>query len=119
MLSASVVIGALEYNLNVSGLWAVVNNAGIVARCGPIDWLTKKDFEEVIAVNLLGVISVTQAFLPLLRKGNGRLINMSSGSARFACVSGPYVASKFGVEGYSDTLRLVYYHYGNTPIQIY
>ena len=87
-----------------------MNNAGIVKPCGPVDWLTKKDFDEVIAVNLLGVISVTTAFLPLLRKGNGRLINMSSASARFACITAPYVASKFGVEGFSDTLKLVYYH---------
>ena len=90
----------------IVGLWAVVNNAGIVGTIFPVEWLTRDDYDRTLAVNLYGVVFVTQAFLPLIRREKGRIINMSSITARFSCVSAPYVISKFGVEAFSDTLRL-------------
>ncbi|KFM81943.1 Retinol dehydrogenase 3, partial [Stegodyphus mimosarum] len=58
-------------------LWAVVNNAGI-AQGGEIDWTPLSEFQKVIEVNTVGVIRVTKAFLPLLRKSNGRVVNITS-----------------------------------------
>ena len=89
----------------IAGLWAVVNNAGIVVGMFPVEWLTRDDYDRILAVNLYGVVFVTQAFLPLIRREKGRIVNMSSITARFPCVSAPYVISKFGVEAFSDTLR--------------
>lgn len=50
------------------GIWALVNNAGIAGSVGPVDWLTRRDYEAVMSVNLYGIIDMTNACLPLLRK---------------------------------------------------
>jgi NAD(P)-dependent dehydrogenase (short-subunit alcohol dehydrogenase family) len=92
-------------------LAGLVNNAGI-AVAGPLAHLPLERFRLQIEVNLLGVHAVTQAFLPLLGtdpKGvgqPGRIVNISSVSGRLAApFVGAYAASKFGLEGYSDSLR--------------
>uniref|UniRef100_A0A8C5L9U9 Hydroxysteroid (17-beta) dehydrogenase 2 n=1 Tax=Jaculus jaculus TaxID=51337 RepID=A0A8C5L9U9_JACJA len=60
------------------GLWAVVNNAGIFHL--PIDGelIPMTDYKKCMAVNYFGAVEVTKAFLPLLRKSKGRLVNVSS-----------------------------------------
>ena len=73
----------------------------------PVEWLTRKDFDNVLAVNLYGVILVTKAFLPLVRRTPGRIVNMASIMGRFPVSPAPYTIAKFGVEGFSDTLRFV------------
>ena len=51
----------------VSGLWAVVNNAGISGnKIGPSEWLSRDDFLDVMNTNFFGMINVTKAFLPLV-----------------------------------------------------
>lgn len=59
------------------GLWAVVNNAGIMSL-GPIEWYTMDDFRKMADVNLWGLIEVTKTFLPLVKKAEGRIVNFSS-----------------------------------------
>ena len=55
----------------------------------------------------MGQIAVTQAFLPLLRKARGRIVNMSSLNGRIAPpYMAPYAASKHALEALSDALRL-------------
>src|ERR1700737_2976064 len=92
-------------------LAGLVNNAGI-AVAGPLAYLPLERFRLQLEVNLLGVHTITQAFLPLLgterdRAGRpGRIVNISSVSGRLAVpFLGAYAASKFGLEGYSDALR--------------
>jgi len=52
-------------------------------------------------------VAVTQAFLPMLRAGRGRIVNMGSVAGRSALpFSGPYCASKFALEGLTDSLRM-------------
>ncbi|NP_001161121.1 17-beta-hydroxysteroid dehydrogenase type 2 [Sus scrofa] len=60
------------------GLWAVVNNAGILGF--PIDGelIPMTQYKRCMAVNFFGAVEVTKAFLPLLRKSKGRLVNISS-----------------------------------------
>ena len=67
--------------------------------------MTRKDFLTPLQVNLLGVTQVTRHFLPLVRKGQGRIVNTTSVVGRFALSPTPYVASKFAVVGYTDMLR--------------
>jgi NAD(P)-dependent dehydrogenase (short-subunit alcohol dehydrogenase family) len=90
---------------------ALINNAGI-EMAGPLAYLPLQRFRIQLEVNLIGVLSVTQAFLPLLgtepdRLGRpGRIINISSMVGRLAVpFIGAYCASKFGLEGLSDSLR--------------
>ena len=94
----------------------MVNNAGVVHSVFPVEWLNREDYDKTLAVNLYGVIFVTKAFLPLIIREKGRLVNMSSITARFPCVSAPYVISKFGVEAFSDTIRLENSGHGHSHI---
>ena len=59
------------------GLWAVVNNAGI-GPVGLIEWQTVEEMKHVLDVNLWGMVSVTKAFLPQLKKMKGRIVNVAS-----------------------------------------
>lgn len=97
--------------LNGETLGALVNNAGIT-MAGPLTHLPVERFRQQLEVNLIGPMAVTQAFLPLLgmdcqRKGQlGRIVNISSVAGRMAPpFIGAYSASKYGLEGYSDSLR--------------
>ncbi|GBL86577.1 Estradiol 17-beta-dehydrogenase 2 [Araneus ventricosus] len=64
-------------NLEDSELWAIVNNAGILKGV-TIELTSLRDFKDSLEVNTLGVVRVTQAFLPLLRKSKGRVVNLTS-----------------------------------------
>jgi NAD(P)-dependent dehydrogenase (short-subunit alcohol dehydrogenase family) len=87
------------------GLAGLVNNAG-VAVPAPIEHQPIDDFRRQIEVNLIGQVAVTQAFLPQLRAARGRIVNVSSIGGKVAVpLLGAYAASKFGLEGFSDTLR--------------
>jgi len=86
-------------------LAGLVNNAG-VAVPAPIEHQPIEDFRRQIEINLIGQVAVTQAFLPQLRAGRGRIVNMSSIGGKVAVpLLGAYAASKFGLEGFSDSLR--------------
>jgi NAD(P)-dependent dehydrogenase (short-subunit alcohol dehydrogenase family) len=88
------------------GLMGLINNAGL-AIGGPLEFLPLADLRQQLEVNVIGQIAVTQCFLPLLRQGRGRVINMSSISGRVATpFLGPYAASKFALEALTDSLRL-------------
>lgn len=88
------------------GLAGLVNNAGIV-KPGPLEFQPLEDFREQLEVNLVGQVAVTQAFLPLIRRGGGRIVNVGSIGGHMALpLHGAYSASKFGMEGLSDALRL-------------
>src|SRR5512147_474388 len=57
------------------GLSGLVNNAGIVVS-GPLEFLPSSEIGRQFDVNVVGQITVIQAFLPLLRKARGRIVNM-------------------------------------------
>lgn len=88
------------------GLWGLVNNAGLW-YAGEAEMTSIKIFEKVMNINFLGTVRVTKAFLPLIRQGRGRIINMSSLSGKVItpCFAA-YSASKHAIEGYSDALRI-------------
>jgi NAD(P)-dependent dehydrogenase (short-subunit alcohol dehydrogenase family) len=98
-------------HLGTNVLSGLVNNAGVEVA-GPLSHLSADQFRYQLDVNLVGPHIVTQAFLPLLgadplRKGNpGRIVNISSASGKIASpFLGFYSASKFGLEGLSESLR--------------
>ena len=95
-----------------AGLFGVVNNAGIVVA-GPLEFLPLAEIARQFQVNVLGVIAVTQAFLPLVRAARGRMVIMGSTSG-FWCEPfvAPYAASKFALEGIADSLRVELYPWG-------
>lgn len=86
----------------------VINNAGMSLPPNPIIYSEIEDYEKVLQVNLWGVIYGSMAFLPSLREGTGGcLVNISSifGLMGFPG-SAPYNVSKFGVRGFTETLRV-------------
>jgi NAD(P)-dependent dehydrogenase (short-subunit alcohol dehydrogenase family) len=88
------------------GLAGLVNNAGIVVSA-PLEFLPTAELRRQLEVNVIGQIAVTQAFLPLLRKGRGRVVNIGSIGGRSATpLLGAYNASKFAMEGLTDSLRM-------------
>lgn len=60
-----------ELKKNGEQLWAVVNNAGIIAY-GPFDWETIETYKKIFEVNTFGMVRVTRTFLPLIRQSKGQ-----------------------------------------------
>ena len=108
----SVAIAELENSLGDNGLNYLINNAGL-ATAAPLEHIPIDDFKYQMAVNVEGVLLVTQACLPLIRKSTAssarqaRIVNVSSVSGLIAYPAlGAYCASKFALEALSDSLRM-------------
>ena len=88
-----------------SGLAGLINNAGVGVG-GPLEFIEVDELRRQLEVNVIGQIAVTQAFMPLIRKSTGRIVNMCSIGGRMATpFLGPYKASKFAMEALTDSLR--------------
>lgn len=86
-------------------LQVLINNAGITVP-GPVETTPLDAWRRQLEINLLAHIGVIQALLPSLRRGGGRIINISSVAGRVVGPGlGPYGASKFALEAVSDALR--------------
>ena len=83
----------------------VVNNAGY-ANLVSVEDITGEDFRAQLDTNLLGVVNVTKAALPVLREqGSGHIIQVSSVGARVTAVGlSAYQAAKWAVAGFSEVL---------------
>jgi len=107
---SSVAIVKESLEKNESYLCSVINNAGI-AIGGPLRYLDIENYKKQFEVNFFGLINVTKAFLDLLIESNNyplknKIINIGSisGKRSYPFV-GPYTASKFALEGLTDSLR--------------
>jgi NAD(P)-dependent dehydrogenase (short-subunit alcohol dehydrogenase family) len=91
--------------LEGAGLAGLVNNAGISVDV-PLECVDIGALRHQLEVNAIAPVVVTQAFLPLLRRARGRVVNVSSLNGRVASpFSGPYCMSKFALEAFTDCLR--------------
>jgi NAD(P)-dependent dehydrogenase (short-subunit alcohol dehydrogenase family) len=97
----------VEQALGDAPLWGLVNNAGIGVG-GPLEYVPLDDLRWQFEVNVFGQVAVTQAFLPLMRKGDGgRIVNMGSISGKITTpLMGPYCSSKHALESISDAFRM-------------
>lgn len=87
------------------GVAGLVNNAGIAVG-GILEFLDIEALRHQLEVNLIGVVAVTKAFLPAVRRARGRVVNISSDNGFLSApFMAPYCASKFGLEAVSDALR--------------
>jgi NAD(P)-dependent dehydrogenase (short-subunit alcohol dehydrogenase family) len=97
-----------------NSIYALINNAGIASHC-LVEGTASSDLKSVMDINFHAVAMLCKEFLPLLRKfGRGsRIINISSVAGRVAGGGlAPYSASKFAVEGFSDSLRRELFPFG-------
>jgi NAD(P)-dependent dehydrogenase (short-subunit alcohol dehydrogenase family) len=83
----------------------LVNNAGY-ALMGSLEDLSMKEIQDQLETNLLGAIRVTQQVLPVMRaQESGIIVNISSGVGRIGFQGlSAYVATKFALEGLSESL---------------
>jgi NAD(P)-dependent dehydrogenase (short-subunit alcohol dehydrogenase family) len=87
-------------------LHALVNNAGVGVG-GPLELIDLAALREQFEVNVFGQVAVTQALLPALRRGRGRIVLVSSIGGRVAVpFIAPYGASKHALEAIGHALRV-------------
>ena len=83
----------------------LINNAGIAHAALPVERLPYAQWKEVLDTNLTGTFLVTQAILPLMKKGGTIVNNLSISATRVFPNSSAYNASKHGALGLTNTLR--------------
>ncbi|KAG8184948.1 hypothetical protein JTE90_011080 [Oedothorax gibbosus] len=103
--SVKKVLKSVEESLGNDVLWALVNNAGMTSGF-TVELSPMQAFQDCLEVNAIGPIRVTKAFLPLLRKSRGRVVNVTSltGRQSFPFMS-PYIISKHASAAFNDCLR--------------
>jgi short-subunit dehydrogenase len=86
----------------------LVNNAGIMLKSTRFDEVPDTDLDRLFAVNFLGPVNCTKAFLPqLLAADHATVVNVSSlGGLVGLMYQVPYAAAKFGLRGFSEALRM-------------
>jgi len=97
----------------------LVNNAGY-AVYGAIEEVSYEQAKQQLEVNLFGLAEATKAVLPAMRsQKSGTIVNVSSiGGKVYGPLAAWYHASKFGLEGWSDTLRLEVSQFGINVVVI-
>jgi NAD(P)-dependent dehydrogenase (short-subunit alcohol dehydrogenase family) len=98
-------VQSIASHVGDAGLAGLVNNAGI-GVFGPLELIPIAQFRHQLEVNVTGQLAITQAALPLLRRGRGRIVMIGSIGARFTPpFIGPLAASKSTLTTMSSALR--------------
>ena len=101
--ATQIVAAAAAVGPELDGL---VDNAGI-AIAAPLELVPLDELRRQLEVNVVGQVAVLQAFLPALRRTQGRVVLMGSIGGRSALpFLGPYAASKHALEAFADVLRV-------------
>jgi NAD(P)-dependent dehydrogenase (short-subunit alcohol dehydrogenase family) len=99
-------------------LHGLVNNAGVYLG-GPLELMKREEIELSFAVNVTGLLAVTQACLPMLRAAEGRIVNIGSISGLVAMPGvSVYAGSKHAVEAITDSLRVELHPFGVKVIAV-
>jgi NADP-dependent 3-hydroxy acid dehydrogenase YdfG len=95
-----------EVSGQFGGLHILINNAGVMLL-GPIEGAPVDQWRQMVNVNLLGLLYCTRESLPVIRdSGGGHIVNVASVAGRQATLgAGVYNMTKFGVVGFSESLR--------------
>lgn len=98
-------VSFVQQKLAGSQFRGLINNAAVCVT-GPLEHISRQLLREQFEVNVISHLSVTQAFLPLLRQASGRIVNIGSISGHISGAwFGPYCASKFALEAITVALR--------------
>jgi len=99
-------------------LHGLINNAGVYLG-GPLELMRPEEIDLTFAVNVIGLLALTRACLPMLRAAQGRIINISSISGLVAMPGvSVYAASKHAVEAITDALRVELHPFGIKVIAV-
>ena len=103
---------ARDIRRKMGGLHVLVNNAGVVSRVGIMD-IGRKDWQQVMDVNLTGPLIGMRAMAPLMRdSGGGAIVNISSTAGLVGHSGVAYVASKWALRGITKTAALEFLDWG-------
>jgi NAD(P)-dependent dehydrogenase (short-subunit alcohol dehydrogenase family) len=103
--SAAIEAAVREVDGAIGELDALVNNAGISVN-GPMEFVALDALRRQLEVNFFGVVAMTQAALPLIRRSRGRIVHIGSIGGRQAVpILGPYAASKYAIEAIGEAQR--------------
>ena len=100
------------------GLYGLFNNAGVSGQTAEneglsVEHISTQTVRQIFEVNYFGLLQVTQAFLPLIRRRKGRIVSNTSIAGRLATpFVSAYSSSKYAVEAMMDSLRREVYGLG-------
>ncbi|MGM0837239.1 MAG: SDR family oxidoreductase [Bacillota bacterium] len=102
----SVAAWATEVHARYCSPNLLINNASIVNRIAPVWEVSPEEFAQVMDINVNGTVNVIRAFVPaMILEGRGVIVNISSSWGRSAEAGlAPYCASKFAIEGLTQSL---------------
>ncbi|SPL88230.1 Short-chain dehydrogenase/reductase SDR [[Actinomadura] parvosata subsp. kistnae] len=104
--SIATAVARVQEATGAAGLAGLVNNAGSGAPW-PMELVPLEVFREHLEVNLTGQLAVTQAFLPLIKRARGRIVNVGSEGGRITLpFLGPITVAKHGLVSVTDALRM-------------
>ncbi|MEV5955816.1 SDR family NAD(P)-dependent oxidoreductase [Streptomyces sp. NPDC051987] len=106
---ASVQAAAADVAAHEGTVDVLINNAGVLGKVGPVEEYTAADMSAVLEVNVVGLVRVTHAFLPLLRTSpNPVIVNVSSGMGSFGMTQDPArIESQYALPLYSASKAAV------------
>ena len=103
---------SVEEAVGEAGLAGLVNNAG-VGMTEPLELVDRDELRRQFEVNVFGQLAITQAFLPLIRTAESRIVNIGSvGGWITMPFGGPLCASKHALRSLNDALRMELYPWG-------
>ena len=98
-------VGIIEKE-NDGEIFGLINNAGI-GLTGVVEVIPVDEVRKLMEVNVIGLLALAKAMIPLLRRSKGRIINIGSPSGLIALPgASAYAASKFAVRAITDSLRV-------------
>lgn len=101
-----------EHKTGKDGLYGLVNCAAMI-HCGPLEYFPRELWFEQYDVNLFGPIALIQAMLPLIRRANGRIVNIGAvGGGISLPFYGTIASSKIAFEAVNDCLRRELHPFG-------
>lgn len=97
-----------EKNANIAArVDVLINNAGLARGSDPIHKADEKDWDEMIDINVKGLLTVTRKLLPALIANRGHIVNLGSVAGRWTYTGGAvYCATKFAVRALSEGFRM-------------
>ncbi len=105
-------LAQVEDKMEGAGLYGLINNAAM-SYSGPFEHFPVSMLQEIVTTNLTGLMLTTQTFLPLIRKGKGRIINIGSlASHVYLPYNTIYGATKSALTGFSNALRIELQSFG-------
>jgi len=118
-VDTSVKDAIVEISNKYSKIDVWINNAGVMGL-GIMEATSIYRMQKMFDINFWGVVRCTQAILPIMRKqASGLIINISSGMGIIATpLAAPYIASKFAVEGFTESLQMELKHFGIEMVSV-